>query len=134
MQAKTLKSKNELRLTEPRKRVLKYLTRSKKPVKAYDIVEGLGDAKPMTVYRALDFLTQNGLAHRIESLNAYVPCQENHCAHRDSQYLICDGCGGVEELHNHAIDDFIAQALAKTGFRVQAKKIEINGLCKNCGP
>ncbi len=100
--------------------------------KAYDIVEAMGNVKPMTVYRALDFLVAQGLAHRIESLNAYAPCVENHCAHKDSQYLICDKCEKVEELHSHAIDDFIAEQTAKDGFKISTKVIEIHGLCSSC--
>ena len=86
----------------------------------------------MTVYRALDFLSQMGLAHRIESLNAYVPCVEKHCDHKDSQYLICDKCGRVEELHNHEIDNFISKNLAQSGFQLSYKAMELHGRCARC--
>src|SRR5688572_8771059 len=99
---KSLLQKGE-RFTAPRRDVLKSLIAGKPPMKAYDVVENIKGVKPMTVYRALDFLVAQGLVHRIESLNAYIPCVERHCAHTDSQYLICDECGSVEELHNHAI-------------------------------
>lgn len=120
------------RFTAPRRQVMAALLEFDGTAKAYDLVESMGDVKPMTVYRALDFLVAQGLAHRIESLNAYAACAESHCAHKDSQYLICEKCESVEELHNHAIDDFIAQSLAKTGFKTQSKTIEIHGLCKQC--
>jgi Fur family zinc uptake transcriptional regulator len=128
---KSLLSKGE-RFTAPRRDVLKTLIQGKPPMKAYDLVEKMKGAKPMTVYRALDFLVAQGLVHRIESLNAYVPCVERHCAHTDSQYLICDDCGGVEELHNHAIDDYIAKKVADNGFRVSHKTMELHGTCANC--
>jgi Fur family transcriptional regulator, zinc uptake regulator len=127
-----LKSKGE-RFTPPRRKVMEKLLGAKTPMKAYDVVEVMGDAKPMTVYRALDFLVANGLAHRIESLNAYVACAESHCAHKDSQYLICDSCGRVEELHNHAIDDFIQKKLAGNGFTLKKKTMELHGNCAACG-
>lgn len=128
---KNLKTRGE-RLTDPRRRVMAALIKQKSPQTAYMIVEKIKGMKPMSVYRALDFLAAQGLAHRIESLNAYVPCVESHCAHKDSQYLICDDCGKVEELHNHAIDNFIAQSLKKSRFHVTRKTLELHGRCSNC--
>lgn len=127
-----LKAKGE-RFTAPRQQVMAALLEfDGATAKAYDIVESMDDVKPMTVYRALDFLVAQGLAHRIESLNAYAPCVESHCAHKDSQYLICEKCEKVEELHNHAIDHFIAEQIAKDGFKITTKVIEIHGLCSCC--
>lgn len=121
------------RFTDARQNVMAALLEFDAPTaKAYDIVEAMNDVKPMTVYRALDFLVSQGLAHRIESLNAYAPCVESHCAHKDSQYLICEKCEKVEELHNHAIDHFIAEQIAKDGFKINTKVIEIHGLCADC--
>lgn len=127
-----LKEKGQ-RFTAPRRQVMGTLLDHGTAAKAYDIVEMIGnDVKPMTVYRALDFLVEQGLAHRIESMNAYAPCVESHCAHKDSQYLICENCESIEELHNHAIDDFIARELKNTGFKLRSKTIEIHGLCSSC--
>ncbi|MCC7304662.1 MAG: transcriptional repressor [Alphaproteobacteria bacterium] len=126
-----LKAKGE-RLTDPRRKVMAVLLDGKDPLKAYDIVGKLKGMKPMSVYRALDFLAGRGFAHRIESLNAYVPCVESHCAHKDSQYLICDDCGTVEELHNHDIDNYISKNLARSGFRVSYKSMELHGICRQC--
>lgn len=129
---KSLKEKGQ-RLTPPRREVLSILLGRKKPMKAYDIVEAAHDLKPMSVYRALDFLAAQGLAHRIESLNAYVSCAQNHCAHQDSQYLICDNCQTVEELHSHAIDDFISKKISEgPGFKISYKTLELHGTCSRC--
>lgn len=121
-----------IRLTDQRRNVLACLLKSGKPLKAYDIIETMGDVKPMTVYRALDFLSKNGFVHRIESLNAYIACAESHCAHADSQYLVCDDCGTVTELHNHDIDHFIKNAIKKSGFALTHKTLELHGTCGNC--
>lgn len=120
------------RMTPPRARVLKVLLQADGPLKAYDILGKLKGMQAMTVYRALDFFVAQGLAHRIESLNAYVSCGESHCAHRDSQYLICEKCGTAQELHNHAIDDFIAKNLKASGFQPSYKVMEIHGTCRVC--
>ncbi len=128
---KSLKAKGE-RFTKPRRDVLAVLIEGKPPLKAYDIVKAMRGAKPMTIYRALEFLAAEGLVHRIESLNAYLPCVERHCDHTDSQYLICGSCGDVEELHNHAIDDFIRKKVAAEGFQVARKTMELHGTCGDC--
>jgi Fur family transcriptional regulator, zinc uptake regulator len=118
--------------TAPRKRVLECLFRAGRPLKAYEIVEAMGGVKPMTVYRALDFLSGAGYAHRIESLDAYSACAQSHCTHTDSQYLICVACGRAEELHNHAIDDFIRKVLIADGFSLSHKTLELHGTCAQC--
>lgn len=128
-----LKEKGE-RFTTPRRNVMGALLEHGKVAKAYDIIEMIEqDVKPMTVYRALDFLSAQGLVHRIESMNAYAVCVEDHCEHKDSQYLICDTCEKIEELHNHKIDHLIADAVEQHGFTVHTKSIEIHGMCKDCG-
>ena len=65
------------RLTPMRRHVLEALLDSHRPLGAYEIIERLGRhgrPAPITVYRALDFLRDNGLVHRIESRNAFVAC------------------------------------------------------------
>lgn len=127
-----LKDKGE-RFTAPRRKTLEVLLQHGQAAKAYDIVDMIGgDVKPMTVYRALDFLTAQGLVHRIESLNAYAPCVESQCERHDSQYLICDSCDKIEELHNHKVDDMLENEVAKSGFQPSSKTIEIHGTCKDC--
>ncbi len=129
---KTLTRRGQ-RFTSPRREVLRALMTGKEPLKAYDVVGSIKGVKPMTVYRALDFLVAQGLVHRIESLNSYVPCVERHCSHTDSQYLICDRCGKVEELHSHAIDDYIVRKVAAAGgFKVSHKTMELHGTCGRC--
>lgn len=126
-----LKSKGQ-RFTAPRRDVMRTLLKHGEAAKAYDILDMMGDVKPMTVYRALDFLTAQGLVHKIESLNAYAPCVESHCAHKDSQYLICDSCEKIEELHNHTVDHVIDDQLKAIDFTPRIKTIEIHGVCKDC--
>lgn len=120
------------RLTPPRRRVLELLLKANAPLKAYDLIAAFGldgqAAKPPTVYRALEFLERLGFAHRIESLNAYVPCrlEGGHSA----AFLICDCCGEAEEI----APDFAAQiTLAEAaGYTVRVVTLEARGLCAAC--
>ena len=121
------------RLTAPRRRVLELLLVADGPLKAYDLIAAFGErgepAKPPTVYRALDFLERIGFAHRIESLNAYVPCRMEGESHR-AAFLICDCCGGAQEFE----PDFSAQLAAAraAGYDVQSITLEARGLCPAC--
>lgn len=122
------------KLTPIRRKVLRLLLESAEPAKAYDLLENLdgeGAAKPPTVYRALDFLQSMGLAHKIESLNAYVAC--GHAKHAHSAvFIICDACGGAEELHAVSTNSALTEETEAAGFTVHNAVIEARGICRNC--
>jgi Fur family zinc uptake transcriptional regulator len=125
------------RLTELRRQVLELVWRGHEPAGAYDILEGLRGshpgAAPPTVYRALDFLLEQGLIHRIESLNAYVGCSRPERAHV-SQFLICGKCGTAAEIDEPAIARAVLRRAGELGFAVERQTIEIRGLCPRCAP
>jgi len=123
------------RLTALRRRVLELVWSSHKPVGAYDILDALGRdgkrAAPPTVYRALEFLIEADLVHRLDSLNAYVGCPDPHSSHA-GQFLICRGCRSVAELDNEEISLLIEQKAAGLGFTAIRQMLEIQGLCPQC--
>ena len=135
------------RLTEIRRRVLGLIIDSRGPLGAYALLDKLkaerANATPVTVYRALDFLLENGLIHKIERLNAFIACtdqgdhahqpghqpwQQRHAA----QFLICRTCGTVAELEDRSIAEAISSAAGRTGFRPDHATIEVEGLCGAC--
>jgi Fur family zinc uptake transcriptional regulator len=124
-----------LRLTALRRRVLELVWNSHRPVGAYDILGALGTdgrpAAPPTVYRALDFLIEHGLIHRIASLNAFVGCAHPEDAHA-GQFLICMGCREVSEFDDPAIASDVSRRAAARGFSVSAQNLEVTGLCARC--
>lgn len=123
------------RLTEVRRRVLELVWNSHRPVGAYDILEQLQrdgrSAAPPTVYRALEFLMEHGLVHRIESLNAFVGCPRPDKEHV-SQFLICTDCRNVAEIADPAIGSAVSRSAAAAGFVVNRLTIEMQGLCPSC--
>jgi len=124
-----------LRLTPLRKEVLELVAAAGKPVKAYDLLDLLrekhGNAAPPTVYRALDFLLENGFIHKLESINAFVSCQHPAQAHQ-VPFLICDVCSSAQEVCDPRVAELI-EAQAKTfGFRPQAQTLEVHGVCRQC--
>jgi Fur family zinc uptake transcriptional regulator len=133
-EAETLCDQRGGRLTPLRKKVLSLLLESESPAKAYDLLEHLGDdgaAKPPSVYRSLDFLLDMGLAHKIESLNAYVAC--GHWKHGHAAvFLICDKCGDAGELHANDSVKKLTQEVESVDFRMRSAVIEIRGVCSAC--
>ena len=93
----------------------------------------LPSAAPPTVYRALEFLLDHGLVHRIQSLNAFVGCADPEHAHR-GLFLICDACGDAVEIEDSAIDRAVAKSATQLGFTLKSRTIEATGLCRQCAP
>ncbi len=120
-----------LRLTRLRRRAVEALARAGKPVKAYDLLSSLGEgdapAKPASAYRALDFLEEIGLVHRVSGLNAFILCAHGGGDHATSLYL-CERCGGADERKEHLGPSDKAPA----GFKVARSVIEHYGLCGTC--
>ena len=134
--ADALCAQQGVRLTALRRRVLELVWHSHKPLGAYDILAVLSEtdgrrAAPPTVYRALDFLLENGLVHRIASLNAFVGCSHPEHAHQ-GQFLICRSCNAAIELEQATISDAIISSAAGVGFAVESQTVEVVGLCAGC--
>ncbi|MFG6137058.1 Fur family transcriptional regulator [Halomonas sp. B23F22_10] len=124
-----------VRFTPIRQRVLQIIADTRGGLKAYELLDRLAtehaSARPPTVYRALEFLIDQGLVHRIESLNAYVACPCPEHAH-GFQLLICRDCGRVEELHLDDINERLGQRARELGFVVHRQTIELLGQCEAC--
>ncbi len=126
---------NGIRFTDSRRHVLEIIAGAKKPMGAYDVLKALGafikNPKPPTVYRAIEFLCEEGFVHRIESLNAFVICATDH-RHAGSQFMVCDSCGKVIEAHLCHVPDDLAKAAKAQGFTLARWDAELHGLCSTC--
>jgi len=135
--AEALCSDKGARLTPIRRQVLSVLAATHAPIGAYEMIEKLENSEghrpaPITVYRALDFLLEQGLAHRIESKNAFVACAHDHGGHGVLMFLICETCGAVGEAVSDSVGEALAGAAAASGFSARAQVIEIAGECAHC--
>lgn len=123
-----------LRFTDLRQHVLELVWANHGSVKAYDLLENLNSefsAKPPTVYRALEFLQENGLVHKISSLNAYVGCG-HPLKHRDCFFLICSDCNEVEECCGSNVAEALRDMVTRQGFAPHHTTLEIKGTCQAC--
>ncbi|HTA65986.1 MAG TPA: transcriptional repressor [Xanthomonadaceae bacterium] len=126
-----------LRLTPLRADVLRLVTESAKPVKAYDVLSRISESdaisSPPTVYRALDFLLENGFIHKLESINSYVACiapQSSHIA----TFLICDRCDAATEVIEDHVRTLLDSRSREMKFApsTRTQTLEVHGLCKEC--
>jgi Fur family zinc uptake transcriptional regulator len=136
VQAEAICAARGQRLTPIRRQVLEALLTSHKPLGAYEIIEVLaasgGRPAPITIYRALDFLRENGLVHRIESRNAFIACVHNHDSGALVVFLICEKCDAVGEALSVAAADGLRSAARSAGFSPTTPVIEIAGICAHC--
>ncbi len=134
--ARRLCAERGARLTTIREQVLTLVWANHQPVGAYRLLEALAEqserrSTPPTVYRALDFLLEQGLIHRIASLNAFVGCADP--GHRHSgHFLICKHCNTAIELDAANIDTAINRAAEQRGFSIDSKCVEVVGSCQHC--
>lgn len=134
-QADVLCRRRGVKLTPQRRRVLAILRAARRPLGAYEILESMREGPralaPPTVYRALDFLLEQGLVHKLESLHAFIGCthpDHPHC----SQFLICADCGRVTELEDEAVARSLTSAASESGFRPRRPVVELIGTCADC--
>ncbi|MDR1425023.1 MAG: transcriptional repressor [Azoarcus sp.] len=134
-EAEEICARRGARLTRLRRAVLGLLLSAGSPVKAYDLIEWMRDQgvrlAPTTIYRTLDFLLRHGLAHRINALNAYVPCTGNHDEHSLLMF-VCSECQQAEELEDPILYQAMRARLDELGMSLQDNGIEIQGACRKC--
>ena len=134
-EAESICQEKGLRFTDLRREVLRLIWLSHVPAKAYDILENLKgkewSAKPPTVYRALDFLLETGLVHKLDSINAYIgrshPRDHNGC-----YFLICTDCNEAKECCSSELSDAIELAWNKNSFTPKKITLEVFGQCSAC--
>ena len=130
------------RLTELRRHVLGLVLDSPKPTGAYDMLDKLRQnhrgAAPPTIYRALDFLLEQGLIHKVERISAFVGCvhgiddEEDEAHHHAAQFLICRHCHRVTELNEKEIGQALVRAARRAGFHLGGSTVEAEGICADC--
>lgn len=123
------------RFTPVRRRVLEILLEAHRAMGAYEVLERLAaegfGKQPPVAYRALEFLVEHGLAHRVRRLNAFAACTHTGESHAPA-FLICRACGAVAEAPAPALRAAFEAAAADMGFVVERCTIEALGLCPAC--
>ena len=126
---------NGLNLTPVRRKVLEILLEKNTAIGAYEILDLLRESgfknQPPVAYRALDFLVQNGFAHKIEQLNSFIGCMHPGKDHSPA-FMICRNCDFVSEEEAINPSFSVSKIASKAGFKVEKAVIEARGLCHSC--
>ena len=134
--AERLCRERDLQFTRLRRDVLEAVAGEGRPLGAYDIAERLSRpgrrVAAVSVYRALDFLTEHGLVHRIASRNAFVSCGHPHGEGAGLVFLICRTCGSIDETTAPEVESELDRTLEKVGFRPTSRILEVEGECGAC--
>ena len=124
-----------LRFTSVRRKTLEILLQEHRALGAYEVLDKLRDAgfgsQPPVAYRALDFLVSNGLAHKVEKLNAFIACTTPGKAHVPA-FMICRSCDAVAEAHSAPTRGVLGDAAKAAGFVIERAVVEAEGLCPTC--
>lgn len=134
-QADKVVSERGLRMTPVRRRTLEILLERHGAMGAYEVLERLSEDgfghQPPVAYRALEFLVDAGLVHRIRRINAFAAClhpgEDHHAA-----FLICRGCNAVAEIPAARLRSMMDAGAAETGFTIERVSLEAAGLCPDC--
>jgi Fur family zinc uptake transcriptional regulator len=126
-----------VKLTPGRKIILDLLCEAAKPMGAYDMIDKVAETTgkrpaPISIYRALDFLLENGLVHRLSSRNTFVVCGHRHGEGEPLVFLICDACGRVSEDSAPELDTCLDHVANATHFTRKSQIIEVSGVCARC--
>lgn len=121
--------------TAIRRQVFELLCLHQRPVGAYELLDELKrirpKAAPVTVYRALDFLLEAGLAHKVNALNAFTACRGSDLAHKGLM-LICSQCFKLIELEDRKVESSIRRSAADLQFQTSDEPVEVVGTCSDC--
>lgn len=124
-------------LTPGRRRILEILASEGRPLGAYEMIDRVAEATgkrpaPISIYRALDFLLENSLIHRLASRNAYLACGHGHAAEEPIVFLICEACGDVVEVTSADLRDSLADLARQVEFSPRTAVMELAGMCRAC--
>jgi Fur family zinc uptake transcriptional regulator len=124
-------------LTALRRSVLSLILEAETPPTAYQLLDRLSASRkkgvaPPTIYRALDFLVEQKLVHKLERLNAFVPCIEVGHHGDPAAFLICRVCATVEEVDDAGMAEALNRVAVERRFRTARSTVEIEGICATC--
>jgi Fur family transcriptional regulator, zinc uptake regulator len=124
-----------LAFTPLRRQVFELVCHHANPVGAYELLDELksarGNAAPVTIYRALDFLIGAGLVHRVAALNAFTACHTLIAGH-GGLLLVCGKCSNVIELEDPGVGERINESAAGVHFEASSELVEVRGTCEDC--
>jgi len=136
--AKAICRAKKARLTTLRELVLELIWQNHEPLGAYQLMDMLreryeGNVAPPTVYRALEFLQEYGLVHRLSTINAYIGCSQSQQRDHQPSFFICKECKKAMEVNTPRVTQAIREIASARQFSAsKGGAVEVIGLCNSC--
>jgi Fur family ferric uptake transcriptional regulator len=132
-----------VRVTDARVKVLAALLDAQRAFSHQDVQDAFADMDRVTLYRALDCLTDAGLAHKIAgddrvfrySAGADHGAHDSHIPHHQHGHFKCTRCAKVFCLDSIGDAGLLRDALQETlgkGFQSHDIEFTIKGWCADC--
>ena len=115
--------------------VLNILKKNTKGLTAYQILNRVQKFKlvqPMTIYRALKSLTDDGLIHKTNKNKTFHLCNTTDKHDHNAVLAVCNDCGVAEELKTNLFSKIIKHVKSKRKFNFNNFNLEITTTCKEC--
>lgn len=124
------------RMTDVRREIVLKMAELGEPKTAYQILDAANKKRKaklsaISLYRTLEFLMEAGVVLKLESKNAFELCLNVEPEHSHLM-MVCDKCGHVREIHDHALEDTLTKAAKKHGHTLKHHVIELHGTCRDC--
>lgn len=121
------------RMTPQRLAILHVLCHSGEHLSPLEVYKGalkeLPDLTEPTVYRTLEFLAENGLAHPAYMENGHLGYQ---IARNDHHHLVCRSCGRGMEVDHALIKSMYQKLESASGYKLADSHMTFFGLCSKC--
>jgi len=128
---------NKLKVTPHRELILETFLQNEGHRSVEDIYRTVRGIDPhvgyTTVYRTMKLLGDCGLAREIDLADG-ITRYEHLFNHEHHDHMICMECGKSIEFYNPEIESLQDAASEQLGFKVLDHKLQIYGVCSDCGP
>ena len=123
------------KMTEPRRAVATVIAAREGHFTAADVLDDanrrglrLGRA---TVFRNLELFAELGALERLDmpsGEHAYVACRPEQHHH----HVVCRSCGRSVEVEDSGLQSVVSEIARRSGFSIDAHRLELFGLCPEC--
>jgi Fe2+ or Zn2+ uptake regulation protein len=126
------------RYTQGRRRLVELLARAGRPLSIPEILAGHEHLPQSTVYRNLAVLESVGAVRRVDAVDGFSRYELAEDLTEHHHHLVCTSCGTVadytpSERLERSMARAIAQIAAGTGFRPESHRLDLVGVCADCG-
>ena len=127
------------RYTSGRQALVVFLLTAGRPVDMSEITSASAGLPTSSVYRNLVVLEQVGAVTRLQGPGALARYELSEELMGHHHHLVCSRCGRMEdyepppEVEGALLDATRTSAAASNGFAVTGHRLELRGLCDQCG-